>query len=494
MPESKKTPTKKTLDIIEVKDQGLKSFDELEVEQQKKLASLKKRNTEKRSRDDLDILTKEKIKDFSPSNEVKITESFLKSLEEDEKKLEDPKPKSRIRRFFSYVGNKIVSFAKASIDNPVVNTITKAGNWASNTRLGKVVLGSALGRTISVISAVAVIAGIFTPAAPISIAMAGVSIVAVGVAAIIDTLKTRNLRHLERENTLLVTNRNTKSKQDYLLNLNPELATILKNELYHPPLKEDTLKDRYYIAPKLALAITAGRALASNISGIASVINDLAVITGNVAVAAATINPVSIVGVIKDGGSLGLSFINTGITEKQFKNLDLAFKIHINEECIKADTPKYKKIKELETACDEQKIQSATLVKLISEPDYWKINKDPEQLIERFNKIKQDLQSEQKISLQKNSNFFVKSANAVKSYFKDIGRAHNPFYTQPSEVGKHSSLTDSVMKDNLRKQIENEVAAPLRSQLKSNASLPPSNIKQKDPIGAPKKASPSLQK
>jgi len=494
MPESKKTPLQKILSTAGVKHRNLKSFDDFEVEQQQKLASLKKNNTEKRSRDDLDIITKEKIKDFSPSNEVRITESFLKLLEEEEIKLEDAKPKSRIRSFFSYVGNKIVSFVNAFIDNPVVNPIKNAVNWASNTRLSKVVLGSALGRTISVISAVAIIAGIFTPAAPISIAMAVVSLVAVAAAAVVDTLKTRNLRQLEHENTLLVTNRNAKSKQDYLLNLNPELATVLKDELYHPPLKENTVKDRYYVAPKLALALTTGRALASNISGIASVINDLTVIIGNVAVATTTINPVSIVGVIKNGGSLGLSFINTGITEKQFKNLDLAFKIHINEEYIKPDTPKYKKIKELETTCDKQKIQSATLVKLISEPDYWKINKDPKQLIERFNKIKQDIQSEQKISLQKNSNFLVKTANAVKSYFKDIGRAHNPFYTQPSEVGKHSSLTESVTKAKLRHQIEKEVAAPLRNQLKSIASLTPSNIKQKDPIGVSKKAPPSLYK
>lgn len=446
MPESENVSPQKIPNLTTVKGNDLKSFDDLEVEHQQKLVTLNKASTEKRSHDDLDILTQEKIKDFIPSNEVKIIESSLKSLEELE--LQKVKPKSTIRRFFS----------------SIKNSIGNAWDWFSNTRIGKVVLSSSVSRIFSLTLATVTIAGFFTPAAPISIVLAALSIATVGVSAIIDTLKTRNLRKLERENTLLVSNRNNKSKQDYLLNLNPELAIILEKQLYCPILKENTTKDRYYVAPKLALAMAAGRTLANNVDGIAAVTSDIAVIFGSAVVATVAMSPVAILGVIKNGGSLGLSLLSIGLIEKQFKNLDLEFKLHINEEYIKKDTPQYTNIKELQAACAKQQSQSTALVKLITEPDYWQISQNSEKLIKRFNEINSELALEQKTFEQKNSNFVVKFINKIKSFSKDVGRAHYPFYNQPSQVSKHIALTDAVIKDNIMRKDASEISNKLKNK------------------------------
>lgn len=107
-----------------------------------------------------------------------------------------------------------------------------------NTKPGKVFTigtGVAVSRVTSIVLASLTIAGLVSPASPAiatAIGVIGLTTVAIGV--VMDTVRTRATRQLQKANQLLVKNRTAKSIQDHIFKLDPSLNEILKGELYEP--------------------------------------------------------------------------------------------------------------------------------------------------------------------------------------------------------------------------------------------------------------------
>ena len=92
--------------------------------------------------------------------------------------------------------------------------------------------GVAVSRVTSIVLASLTIAGLASPAIATAIGVIGLTTVAIGV--VMDTVRTRATRQLQKENQLLVKNRTAKSIQDQIFKLDPSLNEILKGELYEP--------------------------------------------------------------------------------------------------------------------------------------------------------------------------------------------------------------------------------------------------------------------
>jgi len=228
--------------------------------------------------------------------------------------------------------------------------------WASfrESKIGKILFSNSLSYAVSVASIAIAVSGLFTPISPIIIAVAVVSGVSVGIQAINETLKVHslrklhkenNLRKLHKENNLLVHNRNAKSQQDYILSLEPSLKDILKNELYTPQTAgKDSTQDKYQLnVNKLK---STGRIFRNNIGGAANLAASI--------IKGASGNVLDILKATGYGIVTTASLIIDGLTEKEKIEIKTIFKLNINEEYKKQDTPIYENLEQLENYTKNQ--------------------------------------------------------------------------------------------------------------------------------------------
>lgn len=479
----------------ERKARVVKSLDDMELERANKLEATSPAKAV-RSKDDLSIIEQEKSEKLKSvkTNEIRISNEFLKYLEQENKEI---KTESKIKRAFSYIINKA-----ESAWNWTKNTkVFKAVDWLLNTRLGKIALGSAVSRVITTIFAVVVLSGI---SPPIALAMAVVTLVGVAGGMVAETIKIRKLRKLAQENDLLMQNRGDISKQQYLLTLDSKLAQLLENKLYVPtsvPGEEN--RHYHHVSSKAEMAFSTSKFFMDNIK-------NAAILASNI-VAASTGNPVKIAAAVKSGTASAITLITSGLTEKQSADLVTAFKININGELRKSDVANYQNLQELREIAQKQNIQTAALTELIRDKDYFKLtdeqkqnkfdiyqealteishDKDYRKLTDEQKRVmlhavvnKLEDKSNEKPSEQeaetkekkKNSNILVSAAKGMVSFLKDLGRAHDPFYEQP-EVKGDSSLTKAM--GAAKKSAEEIVTPAVIEQLRRSKSVP--DLSQKE--------------
>lgn len=326
--------------------------------------------------------------------------------------------KSRIRKIF----NKLKSY------------------WTSfrQSKIGKILFSNSLSYAVSVASIAIAVSGLFTPISPIIIAVAVVSGVSVGIQAINETLKVHGLRKLQKENNLLVHDRNAKSQQDYILSLEPSLKDILKNELYTPQTAgKDATQDKYELnVNKLK---STGRIFGNNLGKAANLAASI--------IKGASGNVLDILKATGYGVVTTASLIIDGLTEKEKIEIKAIFKLNINEEYKKQDTPIYENLEQLENYTKNQVLQTLALKKLITDKNYWSMNKD--QKIQKFRKIRGNFNFE--IKRNGLEEFFKENKitmdNRKESYVKDIKNVMNPFYENPSKAEGYSPLTKAMDKD-----------------------------------------------
>lgn len=312
----------------------------------------------------------------------------------------------------------------------ILDKINNNWNRFTASKVGKILLSNSLNYAISLTGAVIAVSGLFTPVSPIVITVAAVTAVGVGIQAVNETVKIRNLRKLHKENNLLVQNRNAKTQQDYILSLEPRLKDSLKNELFTPPNKEkDFNSDKYKVTSKNLKSI--GIVLTNNVAGITSAIS-------NAIVQGASGNVLGVLRATGYGILTSVSLITEGLREKEKNRIRTIFKLNINEECKKPDTPDYKNLDQLEKYTKEQILQTAVLKKLITDKNYWKMKDNDKK--EKFHEIRNngfnDFCNKNKVSL-----------NIEKeSYAKDIGRVMNPFYEKPNKAQEYSNLANVMNK------------------------------------------------
>lgn len=320
----------------------------------------------------------------------------------------------------------------------ILDKINNNWNRFTESKIGKILLSNSLNYAISLTGAVIAVSGLFTPVSPIVITVAAITAVGVGIQAINETVKIRNLRKLHKENNLLVQNRNAKVQQDYILSLEPSLNDILKSELFTPPKKEKDLNsDKYKVTSKNLKSV--GIVLTNNVAGITSAIST-AIVQG------ASGNVLGVLRATGYGILTSISLITGGLSEKEKNRIRTIFKLNINEECKKHDTPDYKNLDQLEKYTKEQILQTAVLKKLITDKNYWKM-KDHDKR-EKFHEIRNNFIYE--IRNNGFNDFCNKnkiSLNIEKeSYAKDIGRVMNPFYEKPSKAQEYSNLANVMNK------------------------------------------------
>ncbi|WP_425363713.1 hypothetical protein [Candidatus Tisiphia endosymbiont of Hybos culiciformis] len=447
-----------------------------------------------RSKDDLSIIEQEKSEKLKSvkTNEIRISNEFLKSLEQESKEI---KKEPRIKRAFSYIIDK----ATSAWDWTKNTKAFKAIDWLLNTRLAKIALGSAVSRAITTTLAIVVLAGISPPTA---LAMAAVTLVGVAGGMIAETIKIRNLRKLAQENDLLMQNRGDISKQQYLLTLDPKLAQLLEKKLYVPTCSPDEENKHYhYVSSKAELAFSTSKFFMDNIKDAANLASNI--------VAASSGNPVKIAAAVKYGTASAMSLISSGLNEKQSADLVTAFKININGELCKSDVADYHNLQELREIAQKQHIQTATLTELIRDKDYFKLTDEQKQnkfdiyqealseirldkkyrkltdeqkrdmlhatvnkLEEKSNEKPSEKSNEQETETKekkKSSNRLVSVAKGTLSFLRDLGRAHDPFYEQP-EVKSDSSLSKAMSA--AKKSAEEIVTPAVIEQLRKSKSMP----------------------
>lgn len=462
-----------------------KSFDDMELERENKLKRTLSQKSVK-SKDDLHIIEQEKSERLKSvkTNEVKISDEFAKSLEQENT---EPKTESKFKRLL----NKI----KAAWDWTKSTRLFKGIEWLLDTKLAKVLFGSAIGRTVTIALAVVTLAGVSPPLAltATAIALAGVTSEIVA-----DVIKTRRLRKLAQENDLLMQNRGDIDKQQYLLLLDPKLAKTLEKKLHVPNNHVPNGKDKHYhyVDPKVEMAFSASKFIVDNLQNAANLASNITAATSG--------NPVKILTALKSGTLSAISMIGSGVTEKDSANLTTAFKININNELRKDDVTYYRNLRELCEIAQKQHIQTAALAELMQDKDYFKLTDEQKQnkfdiyqqaLTElMFDKNYNKLTDEQKRSTlhttvnkfeekpnekatkpetkekNKSNNILTAAAKGTLSLLKDLGRTHNPFYKQPKVIRDYSPLTKAM--EAAKKSAKEIVTPEVIAQLRKSKSAP----------------------
>ncbi|WP_375332190.1 hypothetical protein [Candidatus Tisiphia endosymbiont of Temnostethus pusillus] len=464
-----------------------KSFDDMELERENKLKRTLSQKSVK-SKDDLHIIEQEKSERLKSvkTNEVKISDEFAKSLEQENT---EPKTESKFKRFL----NKI----KAAWDWTKSTRLFKGIEWLLDTKLAKVLFASAIGRTVTIALAIVTLAGVSPPAA---LAAAAIALAGVTSEIIVDVIKTRRLRKLAQENDLLMQNRGDIDKQQYLLLLDPKLAKALENKLHVPNNHVPNGKDKnyHYVDPKIEIAFSTSKFLVDNLQNAANLASNITAATSG--------NPVKILTALKSGTLSAISIVESGVKAKDSANFITAFKININNERRKNDVPYYGGLPELLDITQKQHIQTAALVELMQNKDYFKLTDEQKQdkfdiykqvLTElMFDKNYNKLTDEQKRATlhtavnkfeeksnekatepetkekNKSNNILTAAAKGTLSLLKDIGRTHNPFYEQPKVIRDYSPLTKAMeaAKKSAKEIVTPEVIAQLRKS-KSEPNL-----------------------
>ncbi|WP_341752272.1 hypothetical protein [Candidatus Tisiphia endosymbiont of Piscicola geometra] len=464
-----------------------KSFDDMELERENKLKRTLSQKSVK-SKDDLHIIEQEKSERLKSvkTNEVKISDEFAKSLEQENT---EPKTESKFKRFL----NKI----KAAWDWTKSTRLFKGIEWLLDTKLAKALFASAIGRTVTIALAIVTLAGVSPPAA---LAAAAIALAGVTSEIIVDVIKTRRLRKLAQENDLLMQNRGDIDKQQYLLLLDPKLAKALENKLHVPNNHVPNGKDKnyHYVDPKIEIAFSTSKFLVDNLQNAANLASNITAATSG--------NPVKILTALKSGTLSAISIVESGVKAKDSANFITAFKININNERRKNDVPYYGGLPELLDITQKQHIQTAALVELMQNKDYFKLTDEQKQdkfdiykqvLTElMFDKNYNKLTDEQKRATlhtavnkfeeksnekatepetkekNKSNNILTAAAKGTLSLLKDIGRTHNPFYEQPKVIRDYSPLTKAMeaAKKSAKEIVTPEVIAQLRKS-KSEPNL-----------------------
>jgi len=317
------------------------------------------------------------------------------------------------------------------LDSKFVTTIFKLSDKANkkwekfeNTKPGKVFTigtGVAVSRVTSIVLASLTIAGLASPASPAiatAIGVIGLTTVAIGV--VMDTVRTRATRQLQKENQLLVKNRTAKSIEDQIFKLDPSLNEILKGELYEPiTTGKKSVEKRYTTqsSAKVEVAKDIGKAFFKQGLSIVSTVLEAIATRG--------------VNIVKAIGSFILSLATESRHNMSIRTVQKQLKTQIDQERDKSKKTKFQEYKE------------------------------------------QVSQTEKAIGVY--NNIFARGLKKLTSLIKDVGRAHDPFsefnYPDKIRIDKHSNITATIDKHSKKENLAMSVSS-IRENLSHNTPHP----------------------
>ncbi len=313
------------------------------------------------------------------------------------------KKKSIVRLALGFVGQKIKA----------------AWSYISETHLFKIATSNAVANGLTITFAILALAGVTaTPFGPVVVGvLAGIAFASVAIKVGIDMVQARSLRHLEKENNILVKNRDAKEQQVNILKDNPKLENILKDQLFQPEPREG----KKSVTQRLAQDVSKGKVIAKGVGK--------AMLKQGLDVGLAIANSIATAGIglaVKIAGIV-ITLLSFGMEAKATVNVDTVrhdLKKQIDSERDKADTPGYNNIKDLRAQVREQRIQTMTLKELVSDKNYPSMS--PEQIKTRFAEIKDKICASEK-EIIASRNIFVRGVRAIVSLVKDAGRGQSPY-------------------------------------------------------------------
>jgi hypothetical protein len=331
----------------------------------------------------------EKNKDAKDVKAAMIQQRY--SVNSAKEKSKPQKPEGFFKQAYSYVSKEIESFQKTNVGKVLTVVSGKMGV-----------------RAFAVITASLALAGVtgpFIPVAGPAIVGVGLALVAVGIIA--DTIQVRNIRLLKKENDMLKKFEQSKLLQDSILDKNPNLKDILKDQLSDPTHNNQTQKDKD-LESKRGWFSKASNIVSSLSSNLTSAIPMLEAISSR--------NLLAIGGGLMKLGYNAVSDNSRRVKTSQTRDI-------LEEEITRSrgsdQAPRYNNSLELKSALREQRVQQLTLNELSRELE--SNNLRPQEIQDKFKEIKNKIELTEK-AVQKKP-----LLSQVTSYLKDLKRAHDPF-------------------------------------------------------------------
>jgi len=339
-----------------------------------------------------------------------------------------------------------------TVFKPLVSGISKvagkigaAMEYFNSTKLGKAyqsVTSNVVARAIGIVTCSLALAGISVFGAPMAASLAIAGIAAIGIKIAADTYQVRTVRRFEKENDLLIDNRTAKTIQDYLFKLEPELETILKNDLYKPVRENKKSEKERYSAGQSTWWIRTKAVLKTIFTnGIDATTTVVSAASGNVG------------GLVQAAGSTAVGLISESVEKVTIAGIKKKFRKQIDAERAKEDGPGYNNLRELKQEALKQDVQSRTLRMLVTDEGYLRMS--DEEKLNKFKEIKEQILTKEK-KLYSEESLLTRGLKETGSIIRDIGIAHNPFshYNDSSkiDVKKNIALTEAMEMD--RKKLE----------------------------------------
>lgn len=403
----------------------------------------KGRYTKQKSKDDLD----QRIQEQRLDTARKLYEKELK---------EKTVAPSIFARAVSYLNDRLivqpVNLLKSSISMPF-NSAMSFINPVLENPIFQIATSTPASRVVTTaLGAMAVTTAITVGTLPTAITgvVGGFSVVAVGAATVIDIKKVAALKKLEKEYNLLVKYRNAKNKQNYLLEMDPNLSIALKDELFIPQKNSFSRIDQ-----SSGLTSNPKTVILSNMGSIGGTIETrVSVLSGNL----------SMYSLIYSSVMTGYSLISSSMSMKQAVKLQNAFQLAINDEINKDDTPIYdKNLSKLEAICRRQMVQTESITQLLTSENYWQSSREEKK--EKYQEIKS------RINETKGELPIPSRIDDIKDLVTATMQANNPFYKKPVKEDVKTPLSKAVEKD-IKKPTNVQVSLSVKQKLQKNLSEP----------------------
>ena len=362
-----------------------------------------------------------------PSDE--LIDSTFSSPAEVGNKAKPKNKKTTVMKFFGIVKQGAKSTKDYITNTPIFKKIVAAKDYITQSHLFKIATSKILSHLVTITFGVLAVAGVTAtgPFGPAVVGvLAGVAFASVAVSLTVDMLQARSLRRLEKENNVLVKNRDAKEQQVQILKDYPKLENILKDQL----LKPESREGKKSVTKRLAQDKSKGKVIAKGVGK--------ALLMQSIDISLSVVSAIGTAGLslaLKIGG-VAMSLVSFGIEAEAKVSVDKIrynLKKQIDSERDKPDTPGYNSITDLKIQVREQRIQTMALKELVRDKNYSSMS--PEQIKASFTRIKEKLMISEKV-IGTSRNLFVRGVKAIGSVIKDFGRGQSPYsrVNNPSEI------------------------------------------------------------
>ena len=270
-----------------------------------------------------------------------LAEPILASSAKVENNAKPKTKKTTVMKFFRTVRQGAQSTKDYITNTSIFKKIVAAKDYITESHLFKIATSKILSHLVTITFGVLAAAGVTAtgPFGPVVVGvLAGVAFASVAVSLTVDMLQARSLRRLEKENNVLVKNRDAKEQQVQILKDYPKLENILKDQL----LKPDSREGKKSVTKRLAQNKSEGKVIAKGIGK--------ALLMQSIDISLSVVSAVGTAGLslaLKIGG-VAMSLVSFGIEAEAKVSVDKIrdnLKKQIDSERDKPDTPGYNNLK-----------------------------------------------------------------------------------------------------------------------------------------------------